>query len=55
MRRYFIFGLCLIVVFCVTGPSLAHFGTILPDKSMVMQVDNPNCSRCWPAKRKPTS
>jgi cobalt/nickel transport protein len=42
MRRYFIFGLCLIVVFCVTGPSLAHFGTILPDKSMVMQVDNPN-------------
>ena len=29
------------IVFGLTSPSQAHFGTILPDKSMVMQGDNP--------------
>ena len=42
MLRYFILSLCLMMVFCLTSPSQAHFGTILPDKSMVMQGDNPN-------------
>jgi nickel transport protein len=41
MRRCFISGLCLILVFCLTSPSQAHFGVILPDKSMVMSGDNP--------------
>ncbi len=30
------------MIFGLTSPSQAHFGTILPDKSMVMQGDNPN-------------
>jgi nickel transport protein len=42
MRRYFILSICLPLVLFTTTPSLAHFGTILPDKSMVMQGDNPN-------------
>jgi cobalt/nickel transport protein len=42
MRRSFIFGFCLVLIFGMTSPSLAHFGTVLPDKSMVMQGDDPN-------------
>jgi cobalt/nickel transport protein len=36
------FALCLLLVFGLTGVCQAHFGVILPDKSMVMQGDNPN-------------
>jgi cobalt/nickel transport protein len=30
------------IILSLTSPSQAHFGLILPDKSMVMQGDNPN-------------
>lgn len=42
MLKIFILSCCLIFVCCVTSPGQAHFGTILPDKSMIMQGDNPN-------------
>ena len=42
MRRYLIFGLGLVVLFGLVDVSQAHFGVILPDKSMVMQGDNAN-------------
>jgi nickel transport protein len=41
MSLYLTLSWCLIIVFGLTSPSQAHFGTILPDKSMVMQGDNP--------------
>jgi cobalt/nickel transport protein len=41
MRRYLILGLGLMVVFALADVSQAHFGVILPDKSMVMQGDSP--------------
>ena len=42
MRRYLILGLFLMVFFGLATVSQAHFGVILPDKSMVMQGDNTN-------------
>ena len=42
MHRFFVPVLCLILVLGLAGVSQAHFGLILPDKSMVMQGDNPN-------------
>ena len=42
MQRYFTLCLCLMIVFGLAGVGQAHFGVILPDKSMVMQGDNPN-------------
>ncbi len=42
MQRFFTIGLCLMLVFGLADVSQAHFGVILPDKSMVMQGDNPN-------------
>jgi cobalt/nickel transport protein len=42
MKRFVIPGLCLLLVLGFTGVCQAHFGVILPDKSMVMQGDNPN-------------
>jgi nickel transport protein len=42
MSRYLTLSLCLIMVFCLPSLGQAHFGTILPDRSMVMQGDNPN-------------
>ena len=41
MRRYLILGLFLMVFFGLATVSQAHFGVILPDKSMVMQGDKP--------------
>jgi cobalt/nickel transport protein len=41
MRRFFTPGLCLLLVFGLVNVSQAHFGLIMPDKSMVMQGDNP--------------
>jgi cobalt/nickel transport protein len=35
-------GLCLMLVFGLVTGSLAHFGVIMPDQSMVMQGDSPN-------------
>jgi len=42
MQRCLVLGLCLTLVLGLAGVSQAHFGLILPDKSMVMQGDNPN-------------
>jgi cobalt/nickel transport protein len=42
MKHCFTFGLCLMLVLGLVNVSLAHFGLIMPDKSMVMQSDNPN-------------
>ncbi len=42
MQRFATLGLCLLLVFGLAGVCQAHFGVILPDKSMVMQGDNPN-------------
>lgn len=42
MKRRFAVYLCLMLVLSPAQVSLAHFGMILPDKSMVMQGDNPN-------------
>jgi cobalt/nickel transport protein len=42
MKRYFTLGLCLLLVFAPVTISRAHFGMILPDKSMVMQGDSPD-------------
>jgi len=42
MQRFFTPGLCLMLVFGLVNVSQAHFGVILPDKSMVMQGDNPD-------------
>jgi cobalt/nickel transport protein len=42
MSLYLTLSWCLIIVFGLTSPSQAHFGTILADKSMVMQGDTPN-------------
>ncbi|MEJ2224221.1 MAG: DUF4198 domain-containing protein, partial [Syntrophobacterales bacterium] len=42
MQRYLILGLCLVVCFGLADVSQAHFGMIMPDKSMVMQGDNTN-------------
>ena len=41
MKRGFTVCLCLALVFGLANVSQAHFGTILPDKSMVMQGDKP--------------
>jgi cobalt/nickel transport protein len=41
MLNYITLIVCLMMIFGMTGPSQAHFGTVLPDKSMVMQGDNP--------------
>jgi cobalt/nickel transport protein len=49
-------GLCLLLVFGPANVSQAHFGLILPDKSMVMQGDNPNLEMtlafCHPFEQK---
>jgi cobalt/nickel transport protein len=42
MRRYLTLSLCLLLVCGLPGVSRAHFGVILPEKSMVMQGDNPD-------------
>ena len=42
MKRYVALGLGLMLVFGLAGVCQAHFGVILPDKSMLMQGDNPN-------------
>jgi cobalt/nickel transport protein len=42
MSRRFSLCLCLILVLGLTNVSQAHFGVILPDKSMVMQGDDAN-------------
>jgi cobalt/nickel transport protein len=42
MLRYLRLSVCLIMVFGLPSLSQAHFGMILPDKSMVMQGDDPN-------------
>jgi cobalt/nickel transport protein len=42
MHRCLTSGLCLMFVLVLAGVSQAHFGMILPDKSMVMQGDNTN-------------
>ena len=42
MRRLATLVLCLIFMFDLAGVCQAHFGMILPDKSMVMQGDNAN-------------
>jgi cobalt/nickel transport protein len=42
MKSCVTLGLCLMLVFGLAGVCQAHFGVILPDKSMVMQGDNPN-------------
>jgi len=42
MSRYLILVLCLGFYFGLANVSQAHFGLILPDKSMVMQGDNAN-------------
>lgn len=41
MKRGFTVCLCLALVFGLANVSQAHFGTILPDKSMVIQGDKP--------------
>ncbi len=56
MHRYLIFGLCLMFCLGLAGVSQAHFGVILPDKSMVMQGDNPQLEMilafCHPFEQK---
>lgn len=42
MKHGFTLGLCLMLILGLAGICQAHFGVILPDKSMVMQDDNPN-------------
>jgi cobalt/nickel transport protein len=42
MKRLVILGLGLAFIFGLAGVGQAHFGMILPDKSMVMQGDNQN-------------
>jgi cobalt/nickel transport protein len=42
MKRCFILCLDLMLVLGLTGVCQAHFGVVLPDKSMVMQGDNAN-------------
>jgi nickel transport protein len=42
MKRYVTLGLCLLLVFGLASVCQAHFGVILPDKSMVMQGDDAN-------------
>ena len=42
MKRCFAPVFSLLLVFTLAGVCQAHFGLILPDKSMVMQGDNPN-------------
>ena len=42
MQRRFTLGLGVLLVFGLATVSQAHFGMILPDKSMVIQGDNPN-------------
>jgi nickel transport protein len=42
MLKYITLIVSLMTIFGMTSPSQAHFGTILPDKSMVMQGDDPN-------------
>jgi len=41
MQRFFTIGLGLMLVFGMVNFSQAHFGIILPEKSMVMQEDKP--------------
>ena len=41
MQRFITLSLCLMLVFGLVNVSQAHFGMILPDKSMVMQGDKP--------------
>jgi cobalt/nickel transport protein len=41
MRRYFTLSLCLFLILTLVNVARAHFGMILPDKSMVMQGDKP--------------
>jgi len=41
MKCSFTLGLCLALVLALAGVSFAHFGMIMPDKSMVMQGDKP--------------
>lgn len=56
MQRYVTLGLCLMFVFGLANVSQAHFGVILPEKSMVMQGDPPNLdlvlSFCHPFEQK---
>lgn len=56
MRRSFTLSLCLILVLGLAGVGQAHFGLILPEKSMVMQGDNPNLEMilafCHPFEQK---
>lgn len=56
MQRSFLLCVCLVFVFGLTGVGQAHFGVLLPDKSMVMQGDNPNIEMilafCHPAEQK---
>lgn len=42
MKQCFAVSLWVMLVLGMADPSLAHFGLILPEKSMVMQGDNPN-------------
>jgi cobalt/nickel transport protein len=42
MRRYLTLSLCLLFVCGLANVSFAHFGLILPDRSMVMPGDNPD-------------
>lgn len=42
MKQCFAVSLLVMLVLGMADPSLAHFGLILPEKSMVMQGDNPN-------------
>jgi cobalt/nickel transport protein len=41
MQRYLSLGLCLLLVFVLADAGRAHFGMILPEKSMMMQGDKP--------------
>jgi len=42
MKRYVTVSLCALLVLGLAGVGRAHFGVILPDRSMVAQGDNPN-------------
>lgn len=42
MHRFVILSLSLMLVFGLAGVCQAHFGVILPDRSMVVQGDNPS-------------
>jgi cobalt/nickel transport protein len=56
MQPRFILFWCLIFLLGLAGVGQAHFGVILPDKSMVMQGDNTNLEMilafCHPAEQK---